>query len=91
MYTTLKMGKYTIGEADLEVADAFADFEASGEHFIESTDERVTRRQYDHLSAEHGHPRLKHLPWRNGEQGPTEMFKGSINDQCLYIFGVMVH
>ena len=63
---------YTIGETDLEVANIFANFEASGKHFVEATDQRVAGRQDNHLSAERGHPRLKHLPWSNGEQGPKE-------------------
>lgn len=65
----------TTGETDLEIANVFADFEASGEHFVEPTDQRVPRGQNNHLSTKRGHPRLKHPPWSNGEQGP----KGSVN------------
>jgi hypothetical protein len=66
----------TIGETDLEVANIFTDFEASGEHFVEAADQRVSRRQNNHLSSKRGHPRLKHPPWSNGKQGP----KGSVNN-----------
>ena len=38
--------------ADLEVADIFAYFEASGEHFVEATDQRMAGRHNDHLSTE---------------------------------------
>ena len=64
---------YTIGETDLEVANVFANFEASGKHFVEATDQRVAGRQDYHLPAKRGHPRLKHLPWSNGKQGPKRV------------------
>ena len=69
---------YTIGETDLEVTNVFADFEASGKHFVEATDQRVAGRQDNHLSAKRGHPRLKHLPRSNGEQGPKGVRQSSV-------------